>query len=229
MKLKKPLKIFRINQKFGENATSFYKESGMKGHNGIDFYALDSTEVYASHDGRVTFAGYDGGGGLGVVIRTEDKYPFEGKDVYFKTIYWHLKKDSLKVTGGQNVRAGDLIGLADNTGRSTGSHLHFALKPIARGEQPWVWWNVKQDNGYLGAIDPLPFFEDIDPPKEYINMTLRFGMRHEQVKVLQRKLGIPDDGIFGQRTSDAVMLFQFNNNLIPDGIVGPKTREKLNI
>src|SRR3990167_7060215 len=190
-KLQWPLKIRRINQPFGANATPFYKEMGMKGHNGEDWYALDSTEVYATHDGRVVFTGYDGGGGLGVVIRTNEKFDYYRPDngvfepAYFKTIYWHLKRDTIKVTGGQEVKQGDLIALADNTGRSTGSHLHFGLKPIMKGELDWIWYNAEPSNGYNGAIDPLFYF---DLPKYKFTQNMKFGSRGDEVKELQKAL-----------------------------------------
>jgi murein DD-endopeptidase MepM/ murein hydrolase activator NlpD len=153
-----PLDKCVITQRFGENAVDFYKELKMLGHNGTDFVAPDGMPVRAAHDGRVTFAGYDDSAGLGVVIRTEEKFDYKDEPAYYKTIYWHLKKGTLRVTGSQNVKAGDIIGLADNTGKSTGSHLHFGLKPIYRGEEDWSWYNAEQTNGYKGAIDPEPFF-----------------------------------------------------------------------
>lgn len=52
---------------------------------------------------------------------------------------------------------------------------------------------------------------------------LRKGDRGEEVKMLQRALGIADDGIFGPATDKAVKSFQRANKLFPDGIVGPKT------
>jgi len=226
LKLKKPLEYWGVNQYFGLNFNNFYKEIGMKGHNGIDLFALDSTPVYASHDGRVTFAGYDGAGGLGVVIRTLEEFAdSEGTGYFWKTVYWHLKKDTLKVTGGQNVKAGDLIGLADNTGRSTGSHLHWGLKPIEKGEEDWIWWNAVQDNGYMGAVDPMPYVE----VKYGFTQFLRFGSVNNDVKQLQIKLDIkPFDGIFGKLTLAGVKKFQKEQGLIVDGLVGRNTRAKLN-
>ena len=53
------------------------------------------------------------------------------------------------------------MGTADNTGCSTGAHLHFGLKPIAQGENDWTWTNSEQTNGYFGAIDPAPYFVGI--------------------------------------------------------------------
>ena len=52
---------------------------------------------------------------------------------------------------------------------------------------------------------------------------LRLGSRGKAVKDLQEKLGISDDGIFGQGTESAVKEFQRKNGLIDDGVVGPKT------
>lgn len=79
LKLYNPLKNNIITQGFGENPQMYSdpKYGGIKGHNGIDYWATDGTPVYASHDGRVTFAGYDGAGGLGVVIRTNEEYFFD--------------------------------------------------------------------------------------------------------------------------------------------------------
>lgn len=157
--VKKPDLIY--NQRFGENGTAFYSQLGMKGHNGIDFYAPDGFPVYASHDGEVVFCGEDGSAGLGVVIRTLEQKDYNGSLVWFKSIYWHIKKGSFKVKAGDKVKAGQIIAEADNTGMSTGSHLHFGLKPVAKGETDWSWYNLEQNNGYMGAIDPQPYFNGI--------------------------------------------------------------------
>lgn len=53
--------------------------------------------------------------------------------------------------------------------------------------------------------------------------TLKKGSKGELVKQLQAALGIPADGIFGKDTESAVKLFQKQNGLYADGIVGPKT------
>jgi hypothetical protein len=51
---------------------------------------------------------------------------------------------------------------ADNAGFSTGDHLHFGLKPeFVQEEQPWTRYNVEQDNGYMGAISPAPYFSKL--------------------------------------------------------------------
>lgn len=154
------------SQVFGANP-DFYSQpqyGGIKGHNGIDFIAQHGYPVYATHDGMAEFQ-IDPGGGHGVVITTENEFEYKDGTAQFKTIYWHLvdgvKEPQLKspfegapVT---RVKNGDLIGYADNTGASTGDHLHFGLKPIKNGV------NIEQNNGFLGAIDPTPYFDGSTP------------------------------------------------------------------
>lgn len=162
-----PLEVVHIGQRFGENQLAAYKEIlKLAGHNGLDMRAVDGTPVYATHDGEITFAGEDGSAGLGVVIRTLEQFEYNGQPTHFKSIYWHLKRGSIIVTVNQKVKKGEKIGEADNTGMSTGSHLHFGLKPTTQGEQSWQWFNLEQNNGYNGAIDPLGYFDGTFPNKQ---------------------------------------------------------------
>lgn len=57
--------------------------------------------------------------------------------------------------------------------------------------------------------------------------TIKKGCKGEEVKILQRKLNVTTDGIFGEKTDAAVRAFQKNHGLTPDGIVGPHTWEYL--
>jgi len=235
--LKHPLKDIYINQGFGKNATDVYAKLGLKGHNGIDYRAPDGTPCYSAHDGRVTYAGYDGAGGLTVVIRTEQEFEdVNGKPSHWKTIYGHLKKDTLKVTGGQQVKAGQHIADCDNTGLSTGPHLHFGLKPIYRGEQDWQWDNLEQNNGYFGAVDPAPYF---DFEYKVFSKIIKQGERGQDVISLQaflvRKgfLVMPPNtsfGFYGKLTADAVKAYQISKGIQHNnGVqVGPLTLQALN-
>ena len=56
-----------------------------------------------------------------------------------------------------------------------------------------------------------------------MNSTLKYGSRGDEVKSLQRLLGIAADGIYGKQTEVAVREYQRKNGLVADGIVGPKT------
>ena len=60
-------------------------------------------------------------------------------------------------------------------------------------------------------------------------MVLKLGSRGNEVKVLQEKLNLKADGIFGPLTEEAVRDFQRSNGLEVDGIVGANTLSKLNL
>jgi len=144
MELRLPLKDIHVTQPFGMNYVDFYQQLGLLGHNGTDFRAKNGCKLYAAHDGVVRYCGTDSGGGVEI-----DLWNKEGK---YKTIYYHLKK--YIVTRGQEVKAGDLIGYCDNTGKyTTGSHLHFGLKETDKDGYTLNW-----DNGYKGAINAGPYF-----------------------------------------------------------------------
>lgn len=158
-----PVKPWSVYNAFG-NPLKLYTDMGMKGHNGFDVLAPHGTPVRAAHDGIVTQAGDDGSAGIGVVVRTEDEREYGTTSTFFKTIYWHLApatchngKHQIAVKPGDQVLVGDILGYADNTGLSSGDHLHFGLKPVYPGEQDWQWFNSEQQNGYFGAIDPTPY------------------------------------------------------------------------
>jgi murein DD-endopeptidase MepM/ murein hydrolase activator NlpD len=85
-------------------------------HNGLDLTAATGTPVYSTGDGIVTSAEYRGGYGNAIFIN--HGYGFE-------TRYAHLS--GFKVTAGQKVKRGELIGLVGSTGTSTGSHLHYEV------------------------------------------------------------------------------------------------------
>mgnify|MGYP001563239806 CR=1 FL=1 len=160
IKLYRPVFKWIVTQRFGENALPLYKQLGMLGHNGIDVMAQNDWLVRSAHAGTVTQAGYDNSGGLGIVVTTDKMYNHHGIPTYFKTIYWHLKEGSLKIKVGDKVDIGTALALADNTGYSTGTHLHFGLKPVYKGEDGWSWYNLDPDNGYLGAIDPTEYLAE---------------------------------------------------------------------
>ena len=60
-------------------------------------------------------------------------------------------------------------------------------------------------------------------------MVLKLGSRGNEVKVLQEKLNLKADGVFGPLTEEAVKDFQRSNGLEVDGIVGTNTLSKLNL
>jgi len=162
IELSYPLNNPIITQVFGDNGWFYNKPQfgNIIGHNGIDFYTEHGTPVYATHDGLAQYQ-TDSSSGHGVIIYNNTGY---------KTIYWHFcdsKKEPQYKSPIEDddiqVQNGDLIGYADNTGASTGDHLHFGFKFCEKGEYTGVWYNLYQKNGYLGAEDPMPYFDKSTP------------------------------------------------------------------
>lgn len=87
-----------------------------KMHTGVDLVAPEGTPYVAIHDGTVTTAGWFGGYGYTVIVQHAD-----GSEA----IYGHSQALSVQV--GQQVKAGDQLGLVGNTGHSYGSHLHLEI------------------------------------------------------------------------------------------------------
>lgn len=172
-----PVNPFVVTQPFGINR-EYYRTHGINilGHNGHDLQAYHGQPVYAAHDG-IAYYEIDASQGEGVVIRTTDTFDYKGQSVFFKSLYWHMidtlkepkYKQIIPRSGAPvSVKRGDLIGFADNTGFSTGDHVHFAIKPIVYGQQPDYgdgsdigignFINLEPNNGYLGAIDATPYW-----------------------------------------------------------------------
>jgi murein DD-endopeptidase MepM/ murein hydrolase activator NlpD len=86
-------------------------------HPGLDISADPGSSVYATADGTVTHAGYEGAYGNLVII--DHGYGLE-------TRYGHLSVYRVHV--GIQVKRGDVVGLVGSTGRSTASHLHYEVR-----------------------------------------------------------------------------------------------------
>jgi len=96
------------------------KTQGLHGFNAVDLAAPIGTAVYAAASGEVVIArmgGWNGGYGNYIVIRHSGGV---------QTLYAHL--NSVQVSPGQQVSAGQTIGSIGSTGRSTGPHLHFEVR-----------------------------------------------------------------------------------------------------
>lgn len=87
-------------------------------HNGLDLKVNVGDTIAAAFDGKIRIVKFERRGyGKYVVIRHDNG---------LETVYGHLSK--FLVEPDQLVKAGEAIGLGGNTGRSTGSHLHFETR-----------------------------------------------------------------------------------------------------
>ena len=96
-------------------------------HWGLDLAGNDGEGVYATDAGVVVYAGWNNYG-YGNMIMVD-----HGNN--FQSLYAHLS--GISVGCGQSVGQGDLIGTIGNTGRSSGSHLHFEIRAISSWVNPW--------------------------------------------------------------------------------------------
>jgi murein DD-endopeptidase MepM/ murein hydrolase activator NlpD len=138
---------------------SVYKYLGMDGHNGTDFGCATGTPIFAVHDGTVTELETVVSKGLGITTITDNQVWFNNSKpdglAYAKIVYWHLKTILVKV--GDKIKAGQIIAEADNTGYSTGSHLHLGLYPVIKNGDKFVNQKI---NKFGGAVNPMAFMED---------------------------------------------------------------------
>jgi murein DD-endopeptidase MepM/ murein hydrolase activator NlpD len=139
-----PVKKPVITSKYGNRIRNGKQEF----HDGIDFISRVGFEVYAIADGVVGFDQDDyndklrwldrrHSGGNMIII----KHPIHDKEYFIR--YLHLVTN--KVSVGQAVKEGDLIGIYGDTGLSQGAHLHNDMYTLA-----WV------------KIDPTPILNPIN-------------------------------------------------------------------
>lgn len=149
-----PTEYLSINQHFGANPHN-YAQFGLPGHEGVDIMAPSGSKVFAVADGTVSFLRKNPAGhNYGIHVRIDHQDDFQ-------TIYAHLQE--IHVRTGQRVKAGELLGLADDTGNSFGSHLHLSLKRKNHSYKNWPFH----------FFDPTPYLLPLmgwqRPSGPYIN------------------------------------------------------------
>ncbi|MBI2039847.1 M23 family metallopeptidase [Candidatus Microgenomates bacterium] len=142
LKLRLPFNgFFPVTFPFGDQSDNKeikkkFAQWGIKGHHGIDYGLSEGTEVLSSDRGKVIQSSDSGEWGISVTLQ----HPWG------ISIYAHLQ--SSKVSVGDKVKIGEVVGLSGKTGAAFGEHLHFGIKL----KKPDLY------NGYLGFIDPSPYF-----------------------------------------------------------------------
>ncbi len=103
-------------------------------HAGTDFAAPHGTPIYSTADGTVIHAGWMSG--YGRLVKIKHEFGIE-------TRYAHMSKIRVKV--GQKVSRGDRVGDMGNTGRSTGTHLHYEVRVGGEPVNPMTYIKAAND------------------------------------------------------------------------------------
>ena len=114
--MKTPINGARLSSSYGKRKHPILGYTKL--HTGTDFAAPTGTPIMASGDGKVTKAGWCGGGGNCVKIKHNSKY---------QTVYAHMSKFGRGIKKGVRVKQGQIIGYVGSTGMSTGPHLHYEV------------------------------------------------------------------------------------------------------
>ncbi|WP_156917609.1 M23 family metallopeptidase [Salinarimonas rosea] len=131
-----------VTSNFGVRSDPFTRRPAF--HAGIDFRARTGEPVYATAAGRIVAAGRAGGYGKLVEID-------HGNGL--TTRFAHLS--AITVSDGAEVAAGDLIGRAGSSGRSTGPHLHYETRLDGRAVDPWRFLRAAEVLAELkGGLSP---------------------------------------------------------------------------
>jgi LysM repeat protein len=97
-------------------------------HHGLDFRAKPGNPIYATDSGVIVYAGPNSFGYGNLVVIDHGNG--------WQSVYGHLSQWNVEC--GQSVYQGNVIGLAGNTGNSTGAHLHFELRYKGSYVNPWT-------------------------------------------------------------------------------------------
>ena len=160
---------YKLTQKFGQNMLG-YERFGLVGHNGYDYACVRGTPIIAPDDGTVVWANKDArpdAGGYGNEVRLLTK--IEGSISFFDHVFAHLL--TTFVEAGQEVKRGQVLGLSDSTGFSTGDHLHWGVREVKRIDKiegvifttaylGKTYLIPDYNNGYFGYFDQQKFFEE---------------------------------------------------------------------
>ena len=133
---------FRINLKHfcmpckSRVVTSNFGARWGRAHKGLDIKVYIGDTIRAAWSGKVRIVKYEGAGyGKYVVIRHNNG---------LETIYGHMSE--WLVEENQTVKAGQPIGLGGNTGRSTGSHLHFETRLCGVALNPAIFFDFRNQD-----------------------------------------------------------------------------------
>lgn len=166
-----------------------YRPRRRRMHKGLDIKVMTGDTIYAAFDGKVRITSYQRRGyGHYVVIRHSNG---------IETLYAHLSKKLVEVN--QNVKAGEPIGLGGNTGRSSGSHLHFETILMGKSIDPAAMFDFKNqtttgefymyrkpgskyvENGKVKIAGPEPKFHKVRSGDTIERIARKYGVSQRRI------------------------------------------------
>jgi murein DD-endopeptidase MepM/ murein hydrolase activator NlpD len=99
----------------------------VKMHTGVDWATPYGTPIFASGNGVIEVAGWEGGYGKFIKIKHNNGY---------ETAYGHMSAFAKGMEPGKRVRQGQVIGFVGSTGASTGAHVHYEILVNGRFVDP---------------------------------------------------------------------------------------------
>jgi murein DD-endopeptidase MepM/ murein hydrolase activator NlpD len=159
-----------------KQVTSVYGQRWGRLHAGLDIKVYIGDTIRAAFDGKVRIVKYDARGyGKFVVIRHPNG---------LETYYGHLSKQLVKEN--QDVKSGEPIGLGGNTGRSTGSHLHFETRLCGISINPAEMFDFKNQDV---TDDYYVFTMKTHPQKTNTGMYVHKVRKGDSLSSIARKHG----------------------------------------
>src|SRR3990167_2637214 len=200
-----PIKSYFVNQSWGVY-NDIYNQFGFTRHNGIDCKLSEDKLIYSPVKMKIVQVGYQskGAGNFVSAITLDEFDEWRSPTTTFYKVYltfMHLKDTSVKE--GEIVNVGDIIGHGDNTGFSTGEHLHLfcgrvkevngqyiftdeALKDANYSFDHSFYWTGQYAIDYKNEQLRLEEERKIEETKKIENLKYQVENLKEQVTIYQK-------------------------------------------
>lgn len=181
---------YRITQEYGENALHYDKLGipGLLKHDGVDIAVPTGTPLLCIFNARIsefenTIPTNSNNGGYGNFIRLL----VIDNGEYYDWVFGHLLQ-GFKAFKGMDVYKGEEFVMSDNTGFSTGPHVHIGVRKLKPGDSGpaskkylgKTYSIPEYNNGALGYIDPMQFFESVE--NEVFPVDTLYGQLESKLK-----------------------------------------------